>query len=212
MIGRTLLQASLLVLILAAHAMAHDYWIVARPAMVKPGETVTIEICGGHQFPVSEFAVAVRLLHKLEITSPDGGVSGYLPEVAGKSLFAEWTPDQPGVYQIAFQLRRPREEKTLAFASALVVVGGNEFPAIRPRGQELEVVPALVDGKLEVSVFSSGKPIKADVGFGREHVRQVYRTAYPDRPASFTSAGSGLHMMIARRGSQSAALTIYIPE
>lgn len=200
-------------------APAHDYWLIARPAMPEPGESVSLELTGGHRFPGSEIAVAERMLHQLEIIGPDGA-ENFTPVLEGKQWVANWLPPAPGVYRAVVTLKRPRDEKPFASAHAVVVVAAPDVGGVaaNTRGKGLEIVPrdpvyTWTRGRdVDVDVHLDGNIIAADVGLAREGSRMMYRKSSATRPAVFHVHNSGYYLLMARHGGHVVSMSFYVAE
>lgn len=95
------LMLALLVLGQAEPATAHLFWLLPDKDQVAPGETVTVEVGFGHQFP-AERDLKPGQLHWLRVTDTQGR------EVPIRQLAHdryEFTPPAPGYYRIQAELQ-----------------------------------------------------------------------------------------------------------
>lgn len=163
-------------LILAGSAAAHFTWI-APPALTA-GKPATIVIAHGHQFPVSEEAIAAAQVRAFAL-SPAGKRIELKAVKSGARIEATFTPAETGTYAVAFSQDRGVLSRTpagvkpggrdtnpdsvqsvhnvrtaVAFAST-----GKVVPAGKPLGLEFEIVPQVAGSSVTLQLLRSGKPV-----------------------------------------------------
>jgi uncharacterized GH25 family protein/ketosteroid isomerase-like protein len=98
------LVSSFLVLLVAAAAHAHDFWLVPDPFQVAEGGTIEVLGQTSSRFPSSEAAVAVERVAHARVVSANGEARVTDLSHRGKSLLLRHRPSAPGQYVIGVAL------------------------------------------------------------------------------------------------------------
>jgi hypothetical protein len=199
----------------ASVAGAHEHWILADAGTNGDGR-VTLRICSGHAFPVSEILLAERLLAETVLTDPDGAQIRYKPVAGGAEWSAPVAFDRPGVWAASFALRRPREDEALFRGRCLVVVGGRDDRSRYSSGKGLELVPAAPlstikpGDELPVSICVDGAAVEGKVSVTPPGGPAFFLSTAAARPARVKIKAAGVHLLAASRGGRSCSLTFAV--
>ena len=203
----------LCVFLTANVSIAHDWWIRATPAYPEAGETVHLEIGGGHSFPDSESLLAARLLQQTSVSGAD-----YEKELAfspgDQAHSTSITFDKPGTYRVSFTVQRAGAGRPIMVGRTLLVVGGVDDSSEYKDGDGLEIIPLtpLLEwkdgGEIQVEVQWNGEVVPANIRVVRDQARTLRMRSAPDRPAAFSDWVSGPVLFIAEHRGTSATLVV----
>lgn len=121
---------------------AHEHWIDVDDFRPATPTNVTINICSGHYFPRSSFALQDKVLQDVELFAADGTTTSVQTTVLGKQRTGSVRLESEGVSLLRFTLKRPRakapsyEGKTI-----LVTENGPDQIARYAVGHGLELLP-----------------------------------------------------------------------
>ncbi len=197
----------------AQQAGAHYWWILATSAGPAPGESVRLEVGGGHGFPESDTLLAERLLHAARVVGP--GMDESLTFVAGDTLrVADVSLPESGVYRAEFEVQRPGDARPLIMGRTLILTGDGDDVDAYATGEGLEIVPttklsAWAKGEdLQLEVRLDGEVVPAMIRLERAGERPVRLRTAPGRPADFTRWVEGPSLFVVEHEGQTVTLTV----
>jgi uncharacterized GH25 family protein len=187
-------------LFLAGVLAAHYTWIAPASAPLVQGKVNKVLIAHGHQFPVSEEAIAAAQVKAFAI-APSGKRAELKAAKVGKLVEAAYTPMEAGTHAFGFAQDRGVTSRTpggvkpggrdvnkdvaqalravrtaVAFASTAKVT-----PTGKPLGLELEIVPQISASSVTLQLLRSGKPLAATaiqvLTSGSEEPRELGKTS-----------------------------------
>lgn len=191
---------------------AHYTWI-APPAQLAQGKECKILIGHGHQFPVSEEAIAAAQVKAFAV-APSGRRTELKATKAGKAVEVTYTPQEPGTHVLGFvqdrgvtsrtpagvkpggrdvnpdarqALRTVRTATAYASTSKAAVAG-------KPLQLELEIVPEVTSASIVFQVLRKGQPLAGVpiqmLAGGQGQPRELGRTGAQGKLTFVIAAGS----------------------
>ena len=213
------LYAVILLVTVWADGGAHDYWISAGVYNPLPGTEVSVDICGGHYFPKSSFAVSEKLVNRLEVTAPDGGGRMLLTAESedGKKRSGSCVFESTGTYLVQCRLKKPGASEISAWLKA-IVISGEDVPGQYYSGSGLEIVPGEMISKLgkkdilPVNVYLDGRKIRSAVTVYPEKGRKRRYNTATNIPAKVKIRKPGRYLLTASYKGASCSLTFEVIE
>lgn len=202
--------------ICASSLFSHFHWTGMNPVAPVVGKTVRINICSGHEFPESAFALKQRLIHKVFVTGPETrdsvAVSPQKKYHSGEYVFRH-----PGIYKVGFVLKRPQLDAPVYFSNRIVRVGtvtdGNRYPAAEG-GFEIAALPGLFDRKKgETAVFKvvrDGQPVQTACEIMVDGRKSRFIKSNSDGELSVPIHRYGEYLIIAGDGGVGTTLTFVL--
>lgn len=164
----------LLIAACAASLLAHYTWLAPAGASWRVGQTVTLRIGHGHQFPTSEEAVSARNI-ELFVIAPSGARTPVPVKAQGTAVEGAFTVKEPGPHRAALVSDRgivsrtpngvrpggrdknPDAVQAYRTLRTAVAYAGGAAPA-EPLGLEVELTAAFSQGAWELTLLRQGKP------------------------------------------------------
>jgi hypothetical protein len=197
----------------AACADAHDFWVNADSLRPEPGQTVAVQIAGGHHFPQSELILQGRLIREFTVTRHDGTTTPIALNPAGKTHESSLTIDTPGVYLLNLVIQRPQKKEPESLCRAILIpAGGDDQPGAYARNSSLEIVPGkalsqLASGdELPLELRRDGKPMATQFTVCAEKGKPQWIRSTADAPAVLQVKSGTKYLVTAIDGGQTVSL------
>lgn len=195
---------------------AHDHWFDAADLYPQVGVGINLEVCGGHYYPESSFAVKEKVLGKIYVTGPAG--TGELSTSKGdKRHTAAVILYSPGVHIFRLAMKRPGMEDPLYELKAIMVVGdGEDDPDRYQTGVGLEIVPfapvsgTVPGGDLPVHVMLDGKPVECEITVIPAEGRTAHYRAGTEEPTRIKTGKPGKYLVTASVGKRGCSLVFQV--
>ncbi|HSG28104.1 MAG TPA: DUF4198 domain-containing protein [Candidatus Krumholzibacterium sp.] len=183
-------------------AAAHEHWLELSSFYPETGATVKVEVCSGHDYPGSIFAVKDGITGPLTATGPGGTSSSTGTVASGKSRTASVETAQDGVWLMNLELKRPGMEFPAYEIKAILVTGsGPDDPASYALGKGLEIVPlgaisqAVKGEEIGFKVLLDGEPVGSELTVIPEKGRTAWYKTAPGEPASVPMGDRGRYLI-----------------
>lgn len=203
-------------------ASAHEYWIAFSDPHPAAGETVTIHLCQGHDFPLCEDFEFPDTFTGLHVTGPEGERKpiDLVRDESGAAV-AQWTAGADGRYAFTAQMvmthARRGEIPMYTTRGELRVGGGEAQPpaAGLGRGFEIAVVDDLAAGagaeRIRLRATHNGNPAQASLQIHPEQGRKFPLNAGRDGEAGLPRTASGRMLVYASHQGVSGSVSFTIP-
>jgi len=204
-------------LLCAVAAHAHEHWVIAEIGANTNGRG-KVCICSGHSFPRSDILLAERLLADMQIVGPSGETAAYKPTAREKTWTADVAFDKPGIWIVAFALKKPQEAEAVYRGRSLVVIGGQDDPLRYARKHGLEIVPGAPISKvkpggiLPLSLLLDGIPVEGKISVTPEKGSVSFLSTGKDRPAELKITAAGWYLLTVSQKGKTFALTFTVAE
>ncbi len=214
---------ALIPLLLAPLAVsAHEYWLSFSNPHPAEGETVTIHICQGHDFPLCEDFEFPDTFTGLFVTGSDNERRQI--EVSRDSsggAVAEWTAGAAGRYAFTVQMvmthARRGEIPMYTTRGELRVGDGNAKPPAGSlgRGFEIKVIDDLAAGegadRIRLRATHNGNPAQASLQIHPAQGRKFSLNADRNGEAGLRRTGSGRYLVYASHQGVSGSVSFTVP-
>lgn len=204
-------------------ASAHEYWIAFSNPNPAAGETVTVSLCQGHDFPLCENFEFPDTFQGMYVTGPDGQHHAIdVRANADGAAVGEWTAGAAGRYAFTVQLvlihARRGEIPMYTTRGELRVGAGDAQPptAGLDRGFEIVLIDDLAAGegtdRIRLRASHHGKPAQASLQIHPEQGRKFPLNADRNGEAGLRRTGSGRYLVYASHQGVSGSVSFTVPE
>ena len=189
-------------LVLGKDSRFNVYGFESEDFYPQAGVEIELNICSGHYYPESSFAVKEKVLGKIQVTGPDGATKELSTRKGDKRHTATAALESPGLHIFRLVMKRPGMEDPLFELKAIMVAGkGEDDPDRYMTGHGLEIVPCvsvsgiLPGGDLPVHVMLDGVPVECEITVIPAEGRTVLYKAAAEEPARIKTPKSGKYLI-----------------
>ncbi|MBU8920948.1 MAG: DUF4198 domain-containing protein [Bacteroidales bacterium] len=195
---------------------SHEHWFEAEDLYPQVAVEINLDICGGHYYPESSFAVKEKVLGKIQVTGPDGARE-LSTRKGDKRHTATVVLDSPGLHIFRLVMKRPGMEDPLYELKTFMVAGsGEDDPGRYQAGVGLEIVPFApvsdtVPGRdLPVQVMLDGSPVECEITVIPAEGRTAHYRADTEEPVRIMTGKSGKYLVTASVGRRGCSLVFQV--
>ncbi len=195
---------------------AHEHWFDAADLYPRAGVEIDLEICGGHYYPESSFAVKATVLGTIIVTGPTG--ENELSTSKGdKRHTAAVILNSPGVHIFRLVMKRPGMKDPLYELKTIIVVGdGEDDPDRYQAGVGLEIVPmapvsgTVPGGDLPVLVMMDGILVECEITVIPAEGRTAHYSVGTKEPVQIKTPTAGKYLVTASVGRRGCSLVFQV--
>jgi hypothetical protein len=206
-------------LALVANSHAHEHWIDLDSFYPGVGEAARVYVRSGHYFPKSALKLSEKVMQGVAVRTPDGETLAVETAAAKKEWLGTLSPQEPGVYVIAFSLKRPRAPEPNYAGKAILVAGsGGDSPASYALDSGLELIPGkpvseLKPGdELPVWLASDGAKIEGELEVVPENGKSSVARTSSAQPAVVNLRDAGRYLVTASVKGRGCSLVFHVRE
>ena len=204
-------------LVLVSHAHAHEHWIDLDRFYPGAGETVRVYVRSGHYFPKSALQLSEKVMQGVILRTPEGQTLEVETAAADKEWLGTLSPKEPGVYVLAFALKRSRAPEPNYEGKAILVAGpGGDLPDNYALGHGLELilgkrVSELKPGdELPISLALDGVSIEGELAIVPEKGKSSVARTSADQPAVVKLRDAGRYLVSASVKGRGCSLVFHV--
>ena len=209
----------LALLVGAGGASAHQHWTDFTTLYPTPGETDSLYVRSGHNFPKTTLKVSEKVMQGVTVRTPDGQTLAVDVDAAKKQWLGALRPAGLGVYLVTFTLKRARAPKPSYEAKTILVAGAeDDAPEKYGLGSGLELIPGrVVSGlrpgdELPISLVLDGVPVGGELEVVPEDGKAVYPKTSPEQPAMFIVKTPGRYLVTGSIKGRGCSLVFQVRE
>lgn len=206
-------------LALTSNAYAHGHWIDLDRFNPEIGKAVNLFVRSGHYFPKSGQKLSEKVMQGVTARRPDGQTLAVEIAAGEKEWLGTFTPQEGGVYVIAFSLKRPRAPAPNYEGKAILVAGPGSDSADRyALGSGLELIPEksvseLKPGdELPVWLTLDGVKVEGEVKIVPANGKSTTARTGAEKPAVVKLRDEGRYLLTASVKGRGCSLVFHIAE
>jgi hypothetical protein len=196
---------------------SHEHWFETEDLYPLAGVEISLDVCGGHYYPESSFAVKEKVLGKIQVTGPDRVTNEFSTIKGDKRHTAAVVPDLPGLHIFQLVMQRPGMKYPLYELKALLVAGGGEDDPDRYQaGVGLEIVPlapvsgTVPGGDLPVRVMLDGITVECEITVIPAEGRTAHYRSGMEDPVRIKTLDPGKYLVTASVGRRGCSLVFQV--
>lgn len=202
-----------------ALTQAHEHWIDVDDFCPAANTPVNVNICSGHYFPKSSFALKENVLNSVELINSGGEITSIETTAKENNSTGTFALKSEGTAILHFTLKRKQAKDPSYEAKAILISkNGEDKPASYATGSGLELAPSqaltgLKKGdELPLFLLLDGKRVSGSIEIVPEGGKTSFLKTETDKAAMLRLSESGRYLATTSIKGRGCSLVFCIPE